>query len=64
LRISGDRTPDDTSRETALQSMEKTMQTAKIFNTDSIEELAPFWDNHDLTEFKDELEGVSDPVFE
>jgi hypothetical protein len=44
--------------------MEKTMKTRKIPRTDSIEELARFWDTHDLTEFKDELEEVSEPVFE
>lgn len=31
--------------------------------TDSIEELARFWDTHDLTEFADELEEVTEPVF-
>ena len=40
------------------------MKTAKIPRTDSIEELARFWDTHDLTEFKDELEEVDEPVFE
>jgi predicted DNA binding CopG/RHH family protein len=44
--------------------MEKTMKTAKIPRTDSIEELARFWDTHDLTEFKEELEEVEEPVFE
>ena len=32
--------------------------------TDSIEELARFWDEHDVTEFDDELEEVVSPVFE
>mgnify|MGYP000860495777 CR=1 FL=1 len=32
--------------------------------TDSIEELAHFWDTHDLTDFEDQLEEVHDPVFE
>ena len=32
--------------------------------TDSIQELAHFWDTHDLTDFEDELEEVSEPVFE
>ena len=32
--------------------------------TDSIQELAQFWDTHDLTEFADELEEVLEPVFE
>ena len=32
--------------------------------TDSIQELAQFWDTHDLTDFEDELEEVTEPVFE
>ena len=32
-------------------------------NTDSIAELAAFWDEHDLTEFQDELEEVQEAVF-
>ncbi len=40
------------------------MKTSKMPRIDSIEELARFWDTHDLTEFKGELEEVSDPVFE
>ncbi len=40
------------------------MSTSKIPNTDSIEELAQFWSCHDLTEFEDQLEEVSEPVFE
>jgi len=28
-----------------------------------IEELAQFWDTHDLTDFEDELEEVTEPVF-
>lgn len=35
----------------------------KIPQTDSIEELAEFWDTHDLTDFEDELEEVTEPVF-
>ena len=31
---------------------------------DSIQELAEFWDNHDLTDFEDQLEEVTEPVFE
>lgn len=34
-----------------------------IPKTDSIRELAEFWDTHDLTEFEDQLEEVSEPVF-
>jgi len=32
--------------------------------TDSIEELARFWDSHEVTEFEDQLEEVSEQVFE
>lgn len=31
--------------------------------TDSIQELAKFWDAHDLTDFDDELEEVREPTF-
>jgi len=37
--------------------------TPKIPTTDSIQELAAFWQHHDLTDFEDELEEVSGPVF-
>jgi len=37
---------------------------SKIPQTDSVAELARFWDTHDLTEFEDELEEVKVPVFE
>jgi predicted DNA binding CopG/RHH family protein len=40
------------------------MSRAKIPQTDSIQELAAFWDTHDLTDFEHELEEVSEPVFE
>ncbi|MEK6323677.1 MAG: CopG family antitoxin [Acidobacteriota bacterium] len=40
------------------------MSTKEIPQTDSIEELAQFWDSHDLTDFAEELEEVSEPVFE
>ena len=32
--------------------------------TDSIKELARFWDTHDLTDFEDQLKEVTQPVFE
>lgn len=35
----------------------------RIPNTDSIGELAKFWDNHDLTDFEDELEEIPTRVF-
>ena len=40
------------------------MTSAEIPQTDSIEELARFWDAHDLTEFEEQLEEVTEPVFE
>lgn len=32
--------------------------------TDSVRELASFWDTHDLTDFDNQLEVVAEPVFE
>ena len=40
------------------------MNRKNIPQTDSIQELAHFWDTHDLTDFEDELEEVSEPIFE
>ena len=40
------------------------MNCRKIPQTDSIQELAHFWDTHDLTDFEDELEEVKEPIFE
>jgi len=39
------------------------MKGEKIPETDSIEELARFWDSHDLTDFEDQLEEATEPVF-
>jgi predicted DNA binding CopG/RHH family protein len=44
--------------------MEKPMNHQRLPQTDSIQELANFWDGHDLTDFEDELEEVAEPVFE
>ena len=44
--------------------MEEQISRQKIPQTDSIQELAYFWDTHDLTDFENELEEVSEPVFE
>jgi predicted DNA binding CopG/RHH family protein len=44
--------------------MEKPINCPKSPQTDAIEELARFWDTHDLTEFEEELEEVTEPVFE
>jgi len=40
------------------------MKTEHLPKTDSIQELAQFWDTHDLTDFEEHLEEVSEPVFE
>ncbi len=40
------------------------MNSPKIPQTDSIQELAHFWETHDVTDFDDELEEVAEPVFE
>lgn len=39
------------------------MRPPRIPETDSIEELAQFWDTHDLTDFEDDLEEVTERVF-
>ena len=44
--------------------MEEPMTTDKIPQTDSIREMAQFWDTHDLTDFEDQLEEVTEPAFE
>jgi hypothetical protein len=43
--------------------MERPMKKPRLPRTDSIKKLAEFWDSHDLTEFEDELEEVTEPVF-
>jgi len=40
------------------------MKTQRLPQTDSIQELARFWDAHDLTDFEDQPEKVTEPVFE
>lgn len=44
--------------------MAKPMNSPRIPQTDSIRELARFWDTHDLFDFEDQLEEVTEPVFE
>ena len=39
------------------------MTQSKLPRIDSIQELAEFWDTHDLTDFEDELEEVTELVF-
>lgn len=43
-----------------LRELEEAM---RIPNTDSIRELAEFWDTHDVTDFEGQLEEVKEPVF-
>jgi hypothetical protein len=43
--------------------MEKSVRAKKLPNTDSMQELAKFWDTHDLTDFARALEDVGEPVF-
>jgi hypothetical protein len=43
--------------------MEKIIRKPRLPDTDSVEELAAFWDKHDLTDFADDLQEVSEPVF-
>ncbi len=50
--LSGVRSPDDAQRATAIQSAEKELNKARIPQTDSLEELARFWDTHDLTDLQ------------
>jgi hypothetical protein len=43
--------------------MAKKIVQETIPQTDSIEELARFWDTHDITDYDDELEEVPEVVF-
>jgi predicted DNA binding CopG/RHH family protein len=43
--------------------MEKIRKSRKLPTTDLIQELARFWDNHDLADFDKELEEIREPVF-
>ncbi len=40
------------------------MKRPTIPSTDSIQELAQFWDMHEITDFTDQLEVVAEPVFQ
>jgi predicted DNA binding CopG/RHH family protein len=44
--------------------MEKPMNTNNLPQSDSIQELAQFWDTHDLTDFEADLEEVTEAVFD
>lgn len=40
------------------------MSQQNIPHMDSIQEMAKFWDTHDLTDFEDQLYEVTEPIFE
>ncbi len=40
------------------------MKQPALPTTDSIQELARFWDTHDLSDFENELEEAPSPVFQ
>ena len=44
--------------------MDEQVRQRELPRTDSIEELARFWDSHDLTDFEDQLEEVPATVFD
>ena len=62
-RLSDNGSSDDTQGGATIQAMEEEMKSQKIPKTDSIEELARFWDAHDITDFEEELEEVTEAVF-
>ena len=43
--------------------MAESIRGSHLPNTDSIQELARYWDTHDLTDFEGDLEQVTEPVF-
>jgi hypothetical protein len=43
--------------------MERTIRRQRLPKTDSIEELAKFWDTHDLTDFEEDLQEAVGAVF-
>jgi len=46
-----------------VPALEKSSKSQRLPNTDSMEELARFWDTHDLTDFGGDLEELGKPVF-
>jgi hypothetical protein len=47
----------------SIPKMENPIEKPKLPKTDSIQELAAFWDAHDVTDFEHELHEVKEPVF-
>jgi protein tyrosine phosphatase (PTP) superfamily phosphohydrolase (DUF442 family) len=62
--VSRHRPTDDQERGTTFQAVEEALNMSRIPQIDSIEELAKFWDTHDITDFEDELEEVEEPIFD
>jgi len=62
--LSCHRTNHDRQRKTPIRTMEEPMNKNKIPQTDSVQELAQFWDTHDITDFEEQLEEVTEPVFD
>jgi uncharacterized protein len=54
---------DDAQGEATIPRLEATMK-PHIPQTDSIEELADFWDSHDVIDVEDELEEVHGRIFQ
>ncbi len=44
-------------------TMKSPIKKLRLPKTDSIQELAAFWDAHDVTDFEHELHEVTEPVF-
>jgi hypothetical protein len=63
MQLSCERAGYDRQRETALPKMESPLNNAKLPTTDSIQELADFWDTHDVTDFAEALEEIKEPIF-
>jgi Ribbon-helix-helix protein, copG family len=51
-------------RETSISKMERPMKKPKLPRIDFIQQLADFWDSHNLTDFEEELEDGAEPVFD
>jgi hypothetical protein len=62
--LPGDRSVNVNQREAPIPAMEETMTARRLPRTDSIQDLAKFWDTHDLTDYEAELTEVDEPVFE
>ena len=56
--------PDEQGGLRRPKAVKRPMNAPRMPRTDSIEELARFWDTHDVTDSDEELEEVTEPVFE